>query len=83
MARAVYEDPSHLTAEGPRGYKPGRSAHNSRTIDEIAAHLAAASRLASKQPDAELHYLLSDALMYVGQQISELDGQPANGSSAD
>ena len=43
----------------------------------------AAARLAESRADADLHYLLGDALAYVGQRMNELDGQPANGLSAD
>ena len=52
-------------------------------MDAIATHLAAAARLAENRADADLHYLLGDALAYVGQRMNELDGQPANGLSAD
>ena len=52
-------------------------------MDAIATHLAAAARLAESRADADLHYLLGDALAYVGQRMNELDGQPANGLSAD
>ena len=83
MAQAANRDFPRLAGGTPKARARARSMPASHAIEEIAAHLTAARRLAEAHPDADLHYLLSDALMYVGQQMTKLDGQPADGSSAD
>jgi len=55
----------------------------SRRMDAIADHLIAANMLAESHPDADLRYLLSDALMHVGQTIAAMNGTPAPSVSAD
>lgn len=57
--------------------------HGDFVMDASASHLAAAARLAESRADAVLHYPLGNAFAHAGQRIIELDGQPANGLSAD
>lgn len=75
MAQTIEANP--VTAK-----RPARGTPQYR-IRAIAEHLAAANVLAEDQADADLRYLLSDALMYLDEKIKALDTPPANGLSAD